>query len=442
MFFLFKKDSLRELREQSRSVLHHARRVRAYRCDLWSEEERERFDAERAAVETLTKGKEFSTEEMQPALERLEATLQELGGPIYPNRLIPEWVELIVVAAIVAGGIRAFFLQPFKIPTNSMYPTYHGMTAEVYPVDGDGPGPGRIVWGKITQWAKRIEVRAPQGAAGEVWIPLSAVDGPVQAVGSDGGILGTGLLAGASDVYLLQIGETQIPVTVPKDFDFLTVLLKTYFPEQAKLPVGTVERWRKVLETARTRGDVVARNGSHFLRTRHNVREGGRLVHFSILTGDMVFVDRMSYNFVRPKLGDPFVFATKNIPGLSDNRGNPQDLYYIKRLAGLPGDTLQVRSPVLYRNGAPIEGKPAFEKNNQRRLDLEYMGYFPNAGGSLYAQSLREARTVPEAHYYALGDNSGNSFDSRGWGFVPEKEVIGRGFFILYPFTNRWGLAE
>ncbi len=442
MFSFFKKDPLRELREQSRAVLHHARRVWSYRRDLWSEAERTRFGEERAAVEVLAKEKEFPAEEMQPALERLEATLRELGGSVYPNRMIPEWVELIVVAAIVAGGIRAFFLQPFKIPTNSMYPTYHGMTAEVYPIDGAGPGFGKIVWGKITQWAKRIEVRAPQDAAGEVWIPLSAVDGPVQAVGLDGGVFGTGLLAGPNDVYLLQVGAASIPVAVPKDFDFITVLLKTYFPEQAKLPMGTVERWRKVLETARNRGDIVARDGHHFLRTRHNVGAGGRLVHFSILTGDMVFVDRMSYNFVRPKLGDPFVFATKNIPGLNDSRGNPQDLYYIKRLAGLPGDTLQVRSPVLYRNGVPIAGKPAFEKNNQRRLDLNYMGYFPSAGGSLYAQPLREARTIPEAHYYALGDNSGNSFDSRGWGFVPEREVIGRGFFILYPFTSRWGLAE
>jgi signal peptidase I len=41
-----------------------------------------------------------------------------------------------------------------------------------------------------------------------------------------------------------------------------------------------------------------------------------------------------------------------------------------------------------------------------------------------------------------LGDNSANSLDSRYWGYVPEKSVIGKAIFIYYPFTKRWGLAE
>jgi len=50
--------------------------------------------------------------------------------------------------------------------------------------------------------------------------------------------------------------------------------------------------------------------------------------------------------------------------------------------------------------------------------------------------------TVPPRKFVALGDNSGNSLDSRYWGFVPEKAVIGKAFFIYYPFTRRWGVAE
>jgi signal peptidase I len=49
---------------------------------------------------------------------------------------------------------------------------------------------------------------------------------------------------------------------------------------------------------------------------------------------------------------------------------------------------------------------------------------------------------IPTGNYVALGDNSANSLDSRYWGFVPEKSVIGKAIFIYYPFTKRWGFAE
>jgi signal peptidase I len=49
---------------------------------------------------------------------------------------------------------------------------------------------------------------------------------------------------------------------------------------------------------------------------------------------------------------------------------------------------------------------------------------------------------VPEHSYFAMGDNSPRSKDSRMWGFVPEKDVVGRPLFIYYPLTKRWGLAH
>jgi signal peptidase I len=50
--------------------------------------------------------------------------------------------------------------------------------------------------------------------------------------------------------------------------------------------------------------------------------------------------------------------------------------------------------------------------------------------------------TVPDSSFVALGDNSQNSADSRYWGFVPEQSVIGRAFFVYYPFTKRWGPSD
>ena len=73
-----------------------------------------------------------------------------------------------------------------------------------------------------------------------------------------------------------------------------------------------------------------------------------------------------------------------------------------------------------------------------------YRGYFnavPNEPRfSLFFKG--EIVTIPPEKYLAFGDNSGSSFDSRYWGFVPEKDVIGHPLFIYYPFTTRWGIAK
>jgi signal peptidase I len=162
------------------------------------------------------------------------------------------------------------------------------------------------------------------------------------------------------------------------------------------------------------------------------VRKGETILSFDILTGDLLFVDRLSYNFVPPKVGSGFVFKTGNIPALKERVG---DRYFVKRLVGLPGDTLEVRPPVLWRNGNPIEGSPAFGRN--ARQEGLYPGY-TNTGRLPAGETL----TVEPHFYFAMGDNSPDSYDSRGWGFVPEKDVVGRPLFIYYPLTSRWGPAH
>ena len=66
----------------------------------------------------------------------------------------------------------------------------------------------------------------------------------------------------------------------------------------------------------------------------------------------------------------------------------------------------------------------------------------PEVGGDRYAIPLNEEHTVRDHHYFAMGDNSANSFDSRGWGEVPEGDVVGQPLFILHPLTARWGWAK
>ena len=113
--------------------------------------------------------------------------------------------------------------------------------------------------------------------------------------------------------------------------------------------------------------------------------------------------------------------------------------YYIKRLVGKGGDTLEIDGSRLIRNGESITGTDAFELNAGR------VGNYPGYVHSGYGRFLRrpgDTVDIPEDYYFAMGDNSPNSSDSRTWGFVPKEAVIGRAVLIYYPFTKRWGISK
>src|SRR5437879_10692925 len=84
-------------------------------------------------------------------------------------------------------------------------------------------------------------------------------------------------------------------------------------------------------------------------------QRGQIIARGAIDTGDQVFVDKFSYNFTKPHRGDVFVFRTNHIPGIREDpeAGSP---FYIKRLAGVPGDRLRIDPPFLYVNGKKAEG--------------------------------------------------------------------------------------
>ncbi|MFL6553784.1 MAG: signal peptidase I, partial [Chthoniobacterales bacterium] len=168
----------------------------------------------------------------------------------------------------------------------------------------------------------------------------------------------------------------------------------------------------------------------------------GRLFHRgeviargAIDTGDQVFVDKCSYNFVKPHNGDVFVFRTNDIPAIRPDpiAGPP---FYIKRLAGLPGDQLRIDPPFLYINGKKAEGY-GFERVMSARPP--YRGY---AFGHEYLSKPDQTYKVPRDGYFAMGDNSYNSFDSRYWGPVPVENLVGRGLFVYWPFYPHWGLIR
>ena len=114
----------------------------------------------------------------------------------------------------------------------------------------------------------------------------------------------------------------------------------------------------------------------------------------AIDTGDQVFVDKFSYNFVKPHNGDVFVFRTNHIPGIREDpvAGAP---FYIKRLAGLPRDTLRIDSPFFYINGKKAQGY-GFERVMSAKPP--YRGY---ALGRDFLAKPDQTFSVPPNGYFA-----------------------------------------
>jgi signal peptidase I len=235
--------------------------------------------------------------------------------------------------------------------------------------------------------------------------------------------------------YQIFVGGQPARIRVPGDFSgFDKIVHSAFFNGRDDLSavLNELARAGKLRETLISKGPGIENSSERvFLADVATATNAGDVVlAFDILTGDQLFVDRVSYHFMRPAVGQGFVFRTRNIPKL-ENR----DQYYVKRLVGLPGDRIEIRAPVLYRNGSPITGAKAFERNANR--DGNYPGY-------TYAGSFTPGTVVAvdPGSFLAFGDNSPDSYDGRSWGFVPEGDVIGRPLFIYYPLTRRWGPAR
>ncbi len=420
------------MRENASNWLELADKVYHYRRDVLPAADLAELQAQTAGLRRLVKER-ADTMKLKLGIESLEHVLRRTGGSHYPKRSITENVEFFLVAAIVILGFRTYFLQPFKIPTNSMWPSYYGMTAENLPPGTEAPGAAERIFRLAAFGAQRREAIAPQ--AGEV--SADFFESGAMAYQTRAGRNWLIFPAIVRD-YTFYVGGQTVTISVPEDFhDFDRVLQETYFQDRK----GFATYLNQLGRSGRLNERSVLRinNAGESARVvriplNRTVKAGESVLRFDILTGDQLFVDRMSYHFVRPSVGQGFVFRTGEIhsPYMTDRQGRQLEQYYIKRLVGVPGDTLEIKDYTLYRNGAPITGAAAFDKNANRTDN--YVGYRNEL-------SLAKGQTmsVPPESFLALGDNSANSQDGRYWGYVPAKEAIGRPLFIYYPFTKRWG---
>jgi signal peptidase I len=185
---------------------------------------------------------------------------------------------------------------------------------------------------------------------------------------------------------------------------------------------------------------------------------GDVLANYVTQTGDQVLVDKVTYNFHPPRRGDVFIFKTSGIPGLANETGPNQEGSedFIKRCVGLAGDLIEVKPPTLLVNGKPADFAASFAKEFAQ--SDHYPGYSlveygdgpvgmtctgvtadPNRLFDPFDKSNSQTYYVPADCYWAMGDNSPNSKDSRYWGGVPRQNLVGRGYFVFWPFTSRWG---
>ena len=131
----------------------------------------------------------------------------------------------------------------------------------------------------------------------------------------------------------------------------------------------------------------------------------------TLIENDRVLVNKILYKFKEPQRGDIVVFKYP-VDGKKD---------FIKRLVGLPGETIEIKQGKLYIDGELISDESILRKF-----------YYYNREDWSYGKEDQKIE-VPEDAYFVLGDNSAQSSDSRNWGFVPDENMIGKAFMIYWP---------
>jgi signal peptidase I len=164
-----------------------------------------------------------------------------------------------------------------------------------------------------------------------------------------------------------------------------------------------------------------------------------------VTLGDHLFVERFSIYLKSPERGDIIVFNTEYLFVQDTPLAATGGYYYIKRVAALPGDTVKI-------SGNQLWVRPAGQTEFRRIQDLDsrfekiysmrggYHGHLSDMGMEKFA--FGEEFTVPEDNFLMLGDNSRFSMDSRYFGTVPRRNLIGRAWMVFYPFSRRLGLID
>lgn len=383
----FFSKTVRQLSEMCRQMS----RVLNEQRDLLSAEAIDGLEsARKEALSAITAG--VARPELEGQMKKLEDAARRWFKP-YPNAAIRENIKEFLVAIVTILGFTTFFLQLTKIPTGSMQPTLFGITHQ--DLRGTNTEIPSFFKGLILYWTKGVSYK--------------------QLVAPENG-------------QITGIGEPRIllPFVKRQEIYFNGRPLTVWFPP----------------EDLAKRADLWP--GMSF-------KKGEDIIKLKVVAGDHLLVDRFTYNFRHPKRGEIFVFKTKGIKPLQ------QDVLYIKRLVALPNEEVRIGNDRhLIINGEKLDSRTPhfemvysfdFQKTNNPYLGhvndfaLQQMGLRDRYQGGLSPLLPDEtvSHRVGPRHYMAMGDNTLNSYDSRAWGDVPRENVIGRCWFVYWPFTDRFG---
>jgi signal peptidase I len=182
----------------------------------------------------------------------------------------------------------------------------------------------------------------------------------------------------------------------------------------------------------------------------------------TLMVGDLILVNKFDYGIRLPVINQKILANKEPARGDVVVFRYPPDprIDYIKRVVGLPGDEVAYLNKVLTINGQRVETTPLpdyydedsrryAQQSNEKLAGVEHriltnldrpafvagVQDFPNSSACRYSGEGVTCK-VPAGHYFMMGDNRDNSVDSRYWGFVPDRNLVGRAFFIWMNFGN------
>lgn len=526
---------LRKQNKRLKALMHHARTLRHMREDVLPAADLAGLDADLQAAEQACGGGD------EQALTAVDQALSARIEAFTPPCSLPEWrenFEVLVVALGVAMAFRAYFYQPFQIPTGSMQPTLYGISSreQAEPRAFDKPLFKIPNWLITGEWFKRIETRQA-GKIAVLWGDdrepgcTTVVSGrwsgampPPEIVQKDsalsralaalGGWIGLGreyevqfvpndVTGRHAGIYRLDYRppapvQVQVVEALRKDALWLkaaagehadaetrTTALQTVYPV-----VFTIANWSRgghldapalqavmqayeVCEIRKQGRMLPAASEQQVCRALYNIfgqwtaevaagttaipwlplvsgcgveLPAGQVIWSGVVTsGDFLFVNRWSWNFRLPRRGEVMVFSTQDIESL------PQGTHYIKRMCGLPGETLSIHPPEFWINGKPVTEPHAIgrvaRKEQLAPWAPPYAGYrLADNATAIFSRALRtsdDSIHLADDEYFAMGDNTPNSQDSRYWGPVPRRNLLGPAAVVYWPFmSKRWGQIE
>ena len=368
----------RKLRKEMKETLHHAKHVRHMHEDIANPELLNLLhEAEQLGQAARKSG---SVKDMNRAGDAIAAACEKIV-PERSHKKLRENVEVIFVSIAAAMAIRAYFFQPFKIPTGSMQPTLYGITMQETPT---------------------LAMTNPLFKAANLILFGEKTGKTILAKNS--GRIQTGV----------DRKGNRRPYFQPNPDHSLTIFIgNTPHKIPAKLAYDNL------------------------LRIGEDIRAGEPIARSAIRkSGDYILVNRLKYNFIRPKRGDITVFDTVDI----EHPQVREAAYYIKRMVGLPSESISVADGELRVDGQ----KPTNSRFDKIFSNDDYSGYQYGSRTSVPRPLIGEpgdAIHLKDDEVLFFGDNTASSLDGRYFGAVKRKRILGPAFFVCWPL-DRAGFAE